>query len=316
MNSLIIKAITTTLGSCSFILIFAIAFSFFGKYHWLFDLCSHFRLQYLVCSLPLIIALYFLKRPKPLIALLLLTLINAGLLIPHYRIQTPSHNESATSRSAVLLNVNTQLGSPSRVEAFILKTAPDFIILEEINEQWIQSIPRILSGYPHHCIRARNDNFGIGLFSKHPLSHKEIIHLGEAQFPSISASIDFGSTQLNVIATHTLPPKNGKYSYLRNDQLQKLAIYASSKDTPIVLLGDLNTTQFSFHFNEFLKQSKLSDSSTNNGILSTWPSFASALGIQIDHFLHSNDIIVTDGFIGPKTGSDHLPLVVHFQIQK
>ncbi|MGJ8652317.1 MAG: endonuclease/exonuclease/phosphatase family protein [Opitutaceae bacterium] len=316
LKNLIITTLTTLVGSCSFILIFSITFSFFGKYHWILDLCSHFRLQYLICSLPLIVTLYILKRPKPAIALLLLSLANAALLIPHYITEPTPIQDGATFHSAVLLNVNTQLGSPRHVEAFILETNPDFIILEEIDDIWIQSIPDIVSAYPHQCIETRADNFGIGLFSKYPLSHSKIKYIGDAQLPSISATINFGSAKLNVIATHTLPPKNRTYSELRNDQLEQLATYAASKDSPTILLGDLNATPFNFHFKKLLKASKLSDSSTSHRLQPTWPSFFPALGIPIDHFLHTADIAIVDRFIGPKVGSDHLPLVVHFQTLK
>jgi len=180
---------------------------------------------------------------------------------------------------------------------------------------WMHSLPKLLKKCPYRSIETREDNFGIGLFSKFPLAENSIKYIGKSDFPSISSTIIVGSNSFNIIATHTLPPRNRNYSEIRNKQLADLATYIKTKKLPTILVGDLNITPYSHHFKEFVKESGLTDSTTIYGIQPTWPSFAASWGIPIDHVLHSNTIILAEKSIGVSVGSDHLPIFIRFQIK-
>lgn len=282
--------------------------SFFGSHLWLFDVFANFRIQYLVVA-PLVIATLFLvKRPQPATTLSILCLINLWFTIPYLITEPSADKNSKAELSVALINVNTQLGSPERVAAYINEADPDLVVLLEINHKWISELSGIIERYPHFKTKPQHDNFGIGLFSKYPLSRSEVKFIGDAGLPSISATVEFETVEIDVIATHPLPPKDKAYAILRDDQLEALASYVLKKQNPIILLGDLNATCFSHHFQKFIKQSQLIDSSKAFGIQPTWPSFLPMMGIQIDHILHSESITVVERDTGSKVGSDHLPL--------
>lgn len=97
---------------------------------------------------------------------------------------------------------------------------------------------------------------------------------------------------------------------MRNEQLTALAQFVTDIRGPIVLLGDLNTSPWSFFFRRLLEQSGLRDSAKGYGVQPTWPSFFRPARIPIDHCLHSPDMVVTDRRVGEAFGSDHLPLIV------
>jgi endonuclease/exonuclease/phosphatase (EEP) superfamily protein YafD len=313
-SSIPLKLLSACAGSCSYILILSIISSFFGKYWWAFDLTSHFRVQYALLALPLIITLFLFKRIALSVTLLSLSLVNAYALAPHLMLEPLASKSQNETISAVLINVNTHLGSPQRVEAFVLETNPDFVILQEISSEWISHLPNLQKHFPYQSIETREDNFGIGLFSQHPLTSSGIKYIGDSHVPSISTSMSIRDHSFNLIATHTLPPKSKLYSKIRNEQLDALAKYAASKETPVLLLGDLNITPFSYHFEKFVEKSGLIDSSEQHGIQPSWPTFLKRLGIPIDHALHTSDIEIIEKQVGSSVGSDHLPIIINFYV--
>jgi endonuclease/exonuclease/phosphatase (EEP) superfamily protein YafD len=108
----------------------------------------------------------------------------------------------------MLINVNRETGDPEKVLAAIRDYDPDFVVLEEIDQKWFDLLaPALAEKYPHHEEDLRDDNFGIGLWSKHPFNFAAILSCGDHGIPTLLAEIEFpGHGPLNLIATHPLPP--------------------------------------------------------------------------------------------------------------
>ena len=200
------------------------------------------------------------------------------------------------------------------VEKVIKDYNPDIIVLEEVNSVWIRSLDNIRKDYPYSITKPRDDNFGIALFSKSSLEAANIAYIGKANVPSIVTRIQLGKSMLSVLGTHPLPPGNAEYAYFRNEQLRSLSEYIRKIEKPVIVLGDLNTTPWSFHFRDLLKKSGLRDSCRGYGIQATWPSFFFPLRIPIDHCLYSSKISILNRQVGPNVGSDHFPLIVDFTV--
>jgi endonuclease/exonuclease/phosphatase (EEP) superfamily protein YafD len=253
------------------------------------------------------------RRFKTAIVFFTFAIINLGFVLPLYLDRHVAESESASSLRAILINVNTRLGDVERVKQTIQQFDPDIIVLEEINARWVLDLQSLDNSHPHSCVEPREDNFGIGLFSKHPLAKREIVYIGDALVPSIVATIDIGSGKLGVIATHPPPPWGAAYSRWRNEQLENLPDYIISS-LPLILLGDLNVTPWNYHFRKLLKRTELIDSSKGRGIQPTWPNYNPLLWIPIDQCLHSRDVTILNKKIGANVGSDHYPVIVDFAI--
>lgn len=154
-----------------------------------------------------------------------------------------------------LSNVNTEYGSPERVIASIEKENPDIVVLEEISDRWVKSLAPLYGNYAVQMFETRDDNFGIGLLSRIAAVSTQVVYIGSAEAPSIVAKFMLDNRALTIIGTHPLPPGNSQYSACRNEQLDKLADTARATEGPLVLLGDLNVTPWSYYYRKLIRDS-------------------------------------------------------------
>jgi endonuclease/exonuclease/phosphatase (EEP) superfamily protein YafD len=288
---------------------------FLGRFWWAFDITSHFRAQYLAGAAVLAVAQALRRRWRSTGFAVALAAVNAAVLVPHtglFPSATDAGPATAPSVRAVLLNVRTDNREFGRVRDFLRETRPDFAVLEEIDAVWRRELEPLRDLFPHTLVESRGDNFGIMLLSRHPLAEARVIYLGDAGVPSVFARVTIGGKALTVLGTHPLPPGGREYSEHRNRQLVEIARFLAAQPGPLVLLGDLNTTPWNFHYQRLLADSGLRNSAVGRGYQSSWPAAPVFLRIPIDHCLLSPELRVVRRVTGPAVGSDHLPVVVEF----
>lgn len=281
---------------------------FLGQFHWVLDLCSHFRIQYVIALLLVCALLLMLRCRKTAFGFLLFAGLNGALVLPLFLGgQQPKPTGLPTLR-VMLLNVNTNTGDPVLVKKAIQEADPDILVLEEISARWLEDLSWIKTSHPYSIAQPREDNFGIGLFSKQPLIEGKIEYIG-MNIPSIRASIHTSGNSLRIVATHPTPPTSRDYSRWRDKQLDQLPRILGSP-WPLLLVGDLNVTPWSSHFRRLTQRTGLLDSSKGRGFHPTWPNNNWFLRIPIDHVLHTPDISVVERRVGGDVASDHFPVIV------
>jgi len=75
---------------------------------------------------------------------------------------------------------------------FVLQEKPDIIVLQEVNEDWVNNIKVLFERYPHRVIKAQHDNFGIAVFIKLEALVQKIVDLSEIEIPSIKSKFNVG----------------------------------------------------------------------------------------------------------------------------
>jgi endonuclease/exonuclease/phosphatase (EEP) superfamily protein YafD len=289
---------------------------FFGRFAWWMDLTSHFRVQYMLLFVLLATACAIIKNKRLFWAAVILVIVNSIPVATHLLpIAEKSPASAGTPIRAMLINVNTLLGDPEQVKAEIIRQDPDILILEEISDEWTNKLSSVTDRYPHRAVDARDDNFGIGLFCRASCKAIDIDYIGNGGVPSAIAELTVDGTNFTVVATHPVPPVNKQYSAWRNNQLEELSKRIIAIAGPVVLMGDLNTTPWSYHYGKLVKTAGLKSSSEGRDIRPTWPTFCPPLWITIDHCLHSEGIVILDRTIGKSVGSDHWPLTVEFALR-
>ena len=287
-------------------------FGFLGRLHWFFDLFSHFRVQYMqLCLVPFFFAMWR-RRNRQAIALVMLVCINYVFVLPLY-IGKPAPAAEKPLR-AMLMNINAGNGNSEKVLGSIQQAGPDILLLAEVTPKWAHELDVLNATYPYRVAEPQEGCFGIMLLSKYPLEHGEVVQIGQAGVPSIIAEAYFPQGVVSIIGTHPLPPVGAEGSRQRNIQLAAMPRFVHQQKHPVLLIGDLNTSPWSYRFKQLLNESGLKNSMKGFGHQPSWPANHFFLRIPLDHMLHSPEIIIRNRMVLQGVGSDHFPVVVDFSL--
>lgn len=287
---------------------------FAGPLWWVFDLLSHFRVQYFFFA-SFVALLFFAGRKRRAAAGMgLCAAINLALLLPYYLPSGDANHAGARQIRAISVNVNTANRRYDLVKKVLIDNRPDIVLLQEVNGAWMNGLCEIEQSYELRLARPREDNFGIVLYSRLPCVRSEVRGLGVAGVPSLTAEFEIGGRRLTLVGTHPLPPITAELSGLRNEQLDAVASYVKTLPPPKALLGDLNLSPWSYYFFRLQRTTGMRDGALGKGVSPTWPTNSVLLRIPIDLFLVSEGINVRSSRAGPDVGSDHFPLIVDFSL--
>ncbi len=286
---------------------------YLGTCYRLFELVSHFRFQYLWCAILGGLALVWLRDFRWSLLALFAFGINAWEVLPWY-FGKPQDVPGKTSTLKLLLsNVYTGNRESRPLLEFIARENPDIVVLEEINDRWKDELSGLSQGYPTSRVVPREDNFGIGLWTRlrAPILERDV---GQDVVPSLLLQFPVEGKVVALLATHPVPPVREEMFQLRNSHFRALATWARSLSGPCIVLGDLNLTLWSPYHTRLLRDSALRNARQGFGVLPTWPTQLPFLKIPLDHCLVSPAIQVRAIRTGPKIGSDHLPLIVELAL--
>jgi endonuclease/exonuclease/phosphatase (EEP) superfamily protein YafD len=301
-----------------------------ASFFWVGDLATHFRLQYAVLSLLCVIALVWMRRPYLTLLALAALLVNITTASVALRNGDASEHSATAVASAVAvpeskpalsmasINVFYRNRQYQKVIDFLQEQRPDVVVLVEITPQWRQALEPLAPIYAHRYFSASSPiqrmgariERGVLLLSRWPIVSAEPIDFGEWAEPGVRAKLDVQGRPVNVMGVHPCWPMGWRISAERNRELAHIAELARSTPAPLVVLGDMNITSFSPHFQSLLAQSGLRSAVPAMQWLPTWPTFLPIAGIQIDHALVSPGVTVRGVRRGPRVGSDHWPIVV------
>jgi endonuclease/exonuclease/phosphatase (EEP) superfamily protein YafD len=276
------------------------------------ELFSHFRLQYLVGSLLLVVLFAALRKPAYSLLLLGTAVLNASYVLPWYFDNTPAEGKTVIK----LLNANVHAGNNEYRDLFDLvgEEQPDIIFLQEFSPAWRDATQSLSNDYPFSYMEPRAGNFGIAMFSRIPLDSVTHIDSPPLGYPTIIATVTVNEVSLTLIDTHpTIPITRSLYD-ARNAQLDSLAELTGRANGAVVLIGDLNISPWCHRYRMLEERTGLRNTRRGFGIVPTWPTFMPFAMIPIDHALVSDDVGVIETRTGRRIGSDHLPLVITITI--
>jgi len=273
---------------------------------WIFDLFTHFRMQ-LLAGQALLALLLTLNRSFALGALIAAfagaNAYSLGTyLLPAAAAEGPG---SVAILTANVFGRNREFGG---LLDSIERTMPDIVVIQEYRPHSAKALAPLAKTYPYRLEIARDDNFGIALFSRYRLMEaKEVDLLGAS---AVDARLVIAGKAFRLVGVHLSTPVTREMTALRQGQLEAIAALIRDAREPVVVVGDFNLTPYSPYFVKFLEQTGLRDALAGNGPSITWPTFFPILGIPIDHCLVSADWDVVGYERGPAFGSDHYPITV------
>jgi len=298
---------------------------FFGGVWWRLDLLSHFRWQYTVLLLLAILLSVLAKRYRLGMVLAVPLAINVvavgWLYLPIAHPHSSVAGLSAPTLRLMQFNVFGE-GNEHYEEGLgcLARSGADLIFVQEVNPAWLAVLGSEACALKVEAAQALNNNFGIALLvpkePKEPrwevLSAKVVQSIpGYDRLPAIEVTVCYDDQEVALLNIHALPPTNGLYAGLREQQYDAIARWVRAQQGATVLIGDLNATPWSAAFRGLVGRSGLMNSQQGFGYQGTWPTHTGLLGsIPIDHCLHSKELYTLERSVGLVPGSDHRPLYV------
>lgn len=251
--------------------------------------------------------LLVLRRPALALAALALALANA-VPLAHYLLPAQEPAVAGPRVKAVLVNTWFRNGEHGRLLDYVRALGPDVAVFLEVTPAWSEALGR-LESLPY-----RSQAGEILVASRQPLAGLKAWPLAGGAAMAVSFSYDAAGAPLTVIGAHANWPLGPAIAVSRNRELAELAAIARAAPSPVLLLGDLNTTAYSPVFDPLLAASGLADCAAGRGLNPTWPTLFPPLYIQIDHCLAGPGVRIDRLRPGRRVGSDHRPLEVEITV--
>ena len=279
---------------------------FAGRWHWLFDLASHFRWYWLLAAVVwFALAGRWLGR-LAILSLLVAVIGNAAVILPYW---LPPGDCPATGEAVRIVSLNLLIDNPDRERgvAYLRDCEADVVVLLEVDAGWARGLESLADRYPHRVVESRAHPFGIAVLSRLPLVEARTVPLADGP-PVIVARIVQNSSAFLLVAAHPPSPTSAESAARRDAQLAAIGDVAAASPWPVVVAGDLNATPWSHGFRRLVDRGRLRDSARGRGVQATWHAALLFPRIPIDHVLVSEGVGVAARTVGRDVGSDHLPV--------
>ena len=276
-----------------------------ARYDWRADLLTHFVGPALVVTL--IAAAALVRRHRRIaIALGCLAILQAVPLFRYAGSNPVRPAPRAKERLRVLMaNVLVDNLRYEELDRLIRRERPDIVGLLELTPEWVDGLAAIRAEYPHR-VEFPIGTKGLALwFRDRPAAIDPPARPLPGASPYLHAEFAFAGRARHLWLVHPEMP------FARKGRPELPALAARIGRTPgsRIVIGDMNTTEGSPWFADFLRATGLRDSRRGFGRQPSWPTFL-PYRIPLEHAFVSDDLAVVARRLGPSIGSDHFPLII------
>jgi endonuclease/exonuclease/phosphatase (EEP) superfamily protein YafD len=286
-----------------------------ARHGWVFDLATHFRVQYVMLDSLLALACVLQRKPLWCLALAACAFWSALPVLPYVSFGHAAAATASTQRPTIKLlsaNVLFENHSSARLLEIVREESPDLVLLLEYTPEWAQMVGELRAAYPHHVEVPARRAFGIALFSRYELDGAAAFSLEEKA--AIQARVRTPSGPLEVIGVHLFSPTSPWRSSMRNRQLDDLAARLAEVKGPLAVIGDFNITPYSPFFQDWLAHTGLTDARRGRAVSPSWPTQLPLVAIPIDHCAVSHEVTIVAHRVLQAFGSDHYPILAELAL--
>jgi endonuclease/exonuclease/phosphatase (EEP) superfamily protein YafD len=309
------RLIDTPLKLAAATIIGATVLALGARFWWIFELATHFRVQYLAAAAALLALLVARRQYRWAGALALASVLNMVPVLPYLSL-TPTAAAYSPGAPLKILAVNVSHGdfSAARLLEIQREAAPDVLIVVEFTAHAERLLgPTLDADYPHSLKLPARRRDGIAMWSRHPFATVERVQLDRTT--AIEGKVMAPGGAFTVLGVHLSAPMRPRRAADRNRELDLLAERLASVDGPIVVAGDFNITPYSPFFTDWLSDTGLVDARRGRTISISWPTLLPILGIPIDHCVVSDEFAVIAHRRLPDFGSDHYAILAELALR-
>ncbi len=281
--------------------------SLFSAWFPLSDSLSHFRAHMFAALFILSVGFAFLKSRKLAVATAFCAAIAALSVYPAWPFLSP---HTQLSHPMKLIQFNTLFSNPvpDRSLAWIKSEQPDFVMLQEVSSKTLAIYDGLVETMPYGAFCKFAPVGGVAVRSKFPLVNQGCV---EKQ-GLVWMRADVNGTQISFASVHLHWP----WPFKQAKQIEWMQESLNAIPRPVVLTGDFNAAAWS---EAVSKVATASDTRVVPGLRFTLRMGPRPIGpiafMPIDHVMMPDGFVVGDIAVGPALGSDHLPVVVMFEVR-
>jgi endonuclease/exonuclease/phosphatase (EEP) superfamily protein YafD len=299
-------------------LVLVTVFVLFARLWWVFDLFTHFRLQYFVAAVILAVVALAV-RAYPAAAVLAAVALGHGLVIKSLWLGESGveAGRGGLPLRVIAANVYVSNRTPDKVLDFIRRHEGDIVILIDAkHKRWQAILAEIGALYPHQTPPTWRKAAPIILFSRYPILRHEIVQPPGGQRPYLEVDLQIDERVVTVLGVHPAAPalNDASNSLARNRSLNHIGQSIRDRDRPLIVAGDFNITPFSPHFRDLIAAGGLRNAAQGQGWVPTWPREFWPVRVPIDHVLIRGPFAVQSLTRGPSIGSDHFPVIADLKL--
>ncbi len=296
----------------------AIVLGFLGFLHPAFDTASNFRAH--LSGLLFVVAIIWLTKYRKIIGVMFMviaavsfysiTIVGVSVASFENRI---SNNQSSTYR-LLSLNLFYKNSAPEKVLELIAKTNADILALSEVSDPWKERLKFLIKQYRYsfYCPEWRSRG-GTIIYSRFKFSGQQEYCHSYAALALRDFEIDGVKIGIGAVHTRWPWPASGPR------QVRNMKSVLQSLGPDALIAGDFNSTTWSQLVRNFASYGSLKIIS---GVGPTWifellpGALIQYLGLPIDNVMAKGKVLIKDARTLQPAGSDHLPILIDFQIEK
>ena len=290
-------------------------FGYFGAGTWWLDNLGNLQLQWAFAAMALLAL--SLRLPRVLLGMLSgAYALLIGIHFAPFYWPVPAATESSPTIRIAQLNLRYWNPNIETIVADLAHQPYDVVVLQEISDESLASVSRLTDTYPHSIGSASAARFGSrhALFSRWPLVDRQVHDLGYLEGRVIDVGVVFepALTTIRMITLHPGAPRSETLWQLRNSTLEFVGGLVENSGHPWqVVVGDLNVSPWSPHWQRLMDNGKLTNTARGHGYIPSWSPFnGNPLGryltsSQLDHSLVTESLETVSKTYRTVDGSDH-----------
>lgn len=195
--------------------------------------------------------------------------------------------------------------------AIIDEEQPDLILAVETDRWWRERLDVLARTHPHVVRQPQDNTYGMTLYSRLELVDPQVKFLVQDDIPSIHARVRLrGGALVELRCLHPRPPapQEAKDSRPRDAELIVVGRELHARQSPAIVLGDLNDVAWSRTNYQFQEVSGLLDPRIGRGFYHTFHAGYFFLRFPLDHCFHSKHFRLVSFKRLRAFGSDHFPV--------
>ena len=236
--------------------------------------------------------------------------LGGALLVPALREPEPQPPPAGAEPVRLLvLNLWHRNDDAEAVAGLIRRERPDVVALVELTPAWQRALAPALREYAARVEAPTRGSSGVGLYGRSTLAEPALVRLAAGARPAAEGRLDLAGGPARLLVVHPVSSLLPGDASAHEDELAAIGRWARDAGPRALVCGDLNAAPWSASVRDALDEGDLRPALPGGPLAGSWPGVPPPLRIPVDGCLAGEGLRLRAS-LGPRVGSDHLPVLV------